>query len=139
MTADAVVEDEVRELVRRRGLDPIADPSTVRRLVEEVVADYDKRSLDSGLPPLSRPSDTIRLVVDAVAGFGPLQRHLEDPAVEEIWINEPGRVFVARRGCSELTTTILTAEEIRDLVERMLRSSGRRVDVSTPFDDACET
>jgi pilus assembly protein CpaF len=136
MTADAVVEDEVRELVRRRGLDPIADPSTVRRLVEEVVADYDKRSLDSGLPPLSRPSDTIRLVVDAVAGFGPLQRHLEDPAVEEIWINEPGRVFVARRGCSELTTTILTAEEIRDLVERMLRSSGRRVDVSTPFVDA---
>ena len=133
MTADAVVEDEVRELVRRRGLDPIADPSAVRRLVEEVVADYDERSLDSGQPPLSHPSDTIRLVVDAVAGFGPLQRYLEDPAVEEIWINEPGRVFVARRGCSELTTTILTADEIRDLVERMLRSSGRRVDVSTPF------
>jgi pilus assembly protein CpaF len=59
--------------------------------------------------------------------------------VEEILINEPGRVFVARRGCSELTTTILTAEEIRDLVERMLRSSGRRVDVSTPFVDARET
>ena len=136
MTADAVVEDEVRELVRRRGLDPIADPSAVRRLVEEVVADYDERSLDSGQPPLSHPSDTIRLVVDAVAGFGPLQRYLEDPAVEEIWINEPGRVFVARRGCSELTTTILTADEIRDLVERMLRSSGRRVDVSTPFVDA---
>jgi pilus assembly protein CpaF len=53
---------------------PIADPSAVCRLVEEVVADYDERSLDSGLPPLSRPSDTIRLVVDAVAGFGPLQR-----------------------------------------------------------------
>jgi hypothetical protein len=56
--------------------------------------------------------------------------------VEEIWINEPGRVFVAGRGCSELTTTILTADEIRDLVERMLRSSGRRVDVSTPCDCA---
>jgi pilus assembly protein CpaF len=136
MTAAAVVEDEVRELVRRRGLDPIADPSAVRRLVEEVVADYDERSLDNGLPPISSPSETIRLVVDAVAGFGPLQRYLEDPDVEEIWINEPGRVFVARRGCSELTTTILTAEEIRDLVERMLRSSGRRVDVSTPFVDA---
>jgi pilus assembly protein CpaF len=136
MTAAAVVEDEVRELVRRRGLDAMADPSAVRRLVEEVVADYDERSLDSGLPPLSSTNDTIRLVVDAVAGFGPLQRYLEDPTVEEIWINEPGRVFVARRGCSELTTTILTAEEIRDLVERMLRSSGRRVDMSTPFVDA---
>jgi pilus assembly protein CpaF len=59
--------------------------------------------------------------------------------VEEIWINEPRRVFVARRGRSELTTTTLTAEEIRDLVEWMLRSSGRRVDVSTPFVDASET
>ena len=136
MTADAVVEDGVRELVRRRGLDPMADPTAVRRLVEEVVGDYDERSLASGLAPLSSPAETIRLVVDAVAGFGPLQRYLEDPAVEEIWINEPGRVFVARRGRSELTTTILTAEELHDLVERMLRSSGRRVDVSTPFVDA---
>ena len=28
---------------------------------------------------------------DAVAGFGPLQKYLDDPTVEEIWINEPGR------------------------------------------------
>jgi len=53
-----------------------------------------------------------------------------------IWINEPGRIFIARRGRSELTNTILTAAEVRDLVERMLKSSGRRVDLSTPFVDA---
>jgi pilus assembly protein CpaF len=38
---------------------------------------------------------------------------------------------VARRGVAELTTTILTPDEVRDLVERMLRTSGRRVDLST--------
>jgi len=27
-------------------------------------------------------------VYDAVAGFGPLQRHLDDPEVDELWINE---------------------------------------------------
>jgi pilus assembly protein CpaF len=75
-------------------------------------------------------------VYDAVAGFGALQRHLDDPEIEEIWINAPGRVFVARRGRSELTTTILRPDEVRDLVERMLKSSGRRVDLSTPFVDA---
>ena len=48
----------------------------------------------------------------------------------------PGRVFIARRGRSELTTTILRPEEVRDLVEKMLKSSGRRVDLSTPFVDA---
>ena len=43
---------------------------------------------------------------------------------------------MARRGRSELTTTILAPGELADLVERMLRTSGRRVDMSTPFVDA---
>ena len=136
MSALAVVEDEVRELVRRRGLDPASEPQAVRRLVDEVLADYDDRSLSGSLPTLPDLSIAARQVYDAVAGFGPLQQYLDDPTVEEIWINEPTKVFVARRGVSELTTTILTAEKVRDLVERMLKSSGRRVDLSSPFVDA---
>src|SRR5205823_11902536 len=132
----AVIEQDVRELVRRRGLDPAADPAGIRRLVDEVIADYDERTLISGLPVLADRRAATRQVYDAVAGFGPLQAYLDDPAIEEIWLNEPGRVFVARRGHSELTTTILSAGEVRDLVEKMLKSSGRRVDLSTPFVDA---
>jgi pilus assembly protein CpaF len=37
---------------------------------------------------------------------------------------------VARAGRSELTTTMLTHQQVRDLVERMLRASGRRLDLS---------
>lgn len=136
MDAVAIVEDEVRELVRRRGLDPVRDPTGARRLVEDVVADYDERSLTGLLPPLVDRASTVRSVLDAVAGLGPLQRYLDDPDVEEIWINEPGKVFVARAGQAELTTTILGQDEVRDLVERMLKSSGRRVDLSSPFVDA---
>ncbi|MGY1778775.1 CpaF family protein [Geodermatophilus sp. SYSU D01036] len=131
-----VVDGEVRELIRRRGLDPFSDPAPVRVLVRDVVADYSERSLSSALPPIGDPESVVRDVLDRVAGFGPLQRHLDDPEVEEIWVNEPGRVFVARRGRSELTTTILGAGELADLVERMLRSSGRRIDMSQPFVDA---
>jgi pilus assembly protein CpaF len=131
-----VVEDEVRELVRRRGIDPTVDSAGVRLLVEQVVADYDERTLSSSLPPLVDPPGTVRTVFDAVAGFGPLQRYLDDPTVEEIWINEPGRVFIAKRGRSELTNTILSSVQVRDLCEKMLKSSGRRVDLSTPFVDA---
>jgi pilus assembly protein CpaF len=135
-TAQAVLESEVRELVRRRGLDPIAEPDVVARLVDEVVADYLDRAVNAPLPPLPDAAAAARAVLDAVAGFGPLQPLLDDPAVEEIWINEPGRVFVARHGRSELTTIILTAEEVAELVERMLRPTGRRIDLSTPFVDA---
>jgi hypothetical protein len=49
--ATSVIEREVRELVRRRGLDPASDQSRVRRLVDEVFADYDECTLTSSLPP----------------------------------------------------------------------------------------
>jgi len=135
-TGVAIIEDEVRELVRRRALDPVLEPDATRRLVEEVVADYLDRAAVSTLPPLVDPRQTAREVFDEVAGFGQLQQFFDDPAIEEIWINEPGRVFIARRGRSELTTVILTAEQVADLVERMLRISGRRLDLSQPFVDA---
>ena len=135
-TAVDTVEAEVRELVRRRGLDPIADRLAMRRLVDEVVTDYDERALTSALAPLTDSRQAARSVYDAVAGFGPLQRHLDDPTVEEIWVNEPGRVFIARHGRSELTTTILDEGQVRDLVEKMLKTTGRRIDMSSPFVDA---
>ena len=131
-----VVEGEVREVIRRTGLDPLRRPSDLERLVRDAVADYDERSLSGGLAPLLDLDAAVKSVIDAVGGFGPLQPYFDDPAVEEIWINSPSAVYVARNGVAELTTPILTADEVRDLVERMLRTSGRRVDLSSPFVDA---
>ncbi|HEX5428811.1 MAG TPA: ATPase, T2SS/T4P/T4SS family [Pedococcus sp.] len=136
MDAVGTIETEVRELIRRSGLDPARDNRELDRLVRDAVTDYDERSLHGGLPSLPNVEDAVKSVIDAVAGFGPLQRYFDDPQIEEIWINEPSKVFVARGGVAELTTTILTADEVRDLVERMLKTSGRRVDLSSPFVDA---
>jgi pilus assembly protein CpaF len=68
--------------------------------------------------------------------FGPLQELIDDSEVEEIWINSPSQVFVARSGQSELTNLILTKEVVQDLIERLLIWGGRRLDVGTPFVDA---
>ena len=136
--AEAVrqVEGEVRELIRRSGLDPTRHPHEIDRLVRAAVNDYDERSLVSGMPALPNLDEAIKTILDTVVGWGPLQRYFDDPRVEEIWINAPDKIFIARGGVSELTTTILAADEVRDLVERMLRASGRRVDLSSPFVDA---
>ncbi len=136
VSALARVEDECRDVVRSRNVDPAGDAAEVRRIVESVVAAYLDRSISVALPPLGEPGAAIRRIVDNIAGYGPLQPYLDDPAVEEIWINEPGRVFIARRGRSELTTLVLTEAQVADLVERMLRPSGRRIDLSSPFVDA---
>ncbi|NNM46290.1 CpaF family protein [Knoellia koreensis] len=136
MDAVTTVESEVRELIRRSGIDPARDPRSLDKLVREAVADYDERSLHGGLPTLPNVDDAVKSVLDAVAGYGPLQPYFDDPEVEEIWINEPSKVFIARGGVAELTTTILSADLVQDLVERMLKTSGRRVDLSSPFVDA---
>lgn len=71
-----------------------------------------------------------------LARYGPLQAFLDDPTIEEIWINSPQRVFIARNGRSELTNLILTSDEIQALMDRILLWSGRRIDLSQPFVDA---
>src|SRR6476469_3020150 len=135
-TATEHIHDEVRELIRRRGIDPVTDHRSTRKLIDEVIAHYDERVPMSSLPPLLDRAGAVRHVFDTLAGFGPLQRFLDDPAVEESWINQPGRVFIARNGRSELTTIVFSADDVRDLVERMLKPSGRRLDLSSPFVDA---
>ena len=135
-TATEHIKDEVRELIRRRGIDPVTDHRSTRLLIDEVVAHYEERVPVSSLPPLLDRAGAVRSVFDALAGLGPLQKFLDDPAVEEIWVNQPGRVFIARHGRSELTTVVLSAQDVRDLVERMLKPSGRRLDLSSPFVDA---
>ena len=136
MDAAALLHDEIRELVRRRGIDPLNETSALEALVAEASADYVTRA-DAGLvPPLHDPDDAQARAVDALAGLGPLQHYLDDDSIEEVWCNAPGRVFVARAGRPELTTTILEDEDLRVLVERMLRVSGRRLDLSSPFVDA---
>jgi pilus assembly protein CpaF len=136
MSGGVRIEAEVRDAVRRAGIDPIRTPERIRALVDEAVARYDGDVLRGRAEPLADPEAEALRIHDAVAGFGPLQPFLDDPSIEEIWINEPGRVFVARSGRSELTTVVLTADAVRDLVERMLRPSGRRLDLSSPFVDA---
>ena len=136
MDGVAILESEVRELVRRRGLDPSRDANGVRDLVAEVMADYDSRSMSGAVPAIVDTRSAAKSVMDAVAGLGPLQKYLDDPSIEEIWINNPSQVFVARNGRPELTSTILTEEQVEHLVEQMLKSSGRRLDLSSPFVDA---
>lgn len=68
--------------------------------------------------------------------FGAIAPFMGDPTIEEIWINSPERIFIARAGKSELTNLLLTSEEVRNIVERALMWSGRRLDLSHPFVDA---
>lgn len=120
----SAVTDVVDE-VRARARAGTNERTVVRHLVEDVVANSgESAALD------------IETITDRISGYGALQPLFDDSSVEEIWINDPTHVFVARNGRTELTSIMMTADEVRSLVERMLASSGRRVDISNPFVDA---
>lgn len=75
-------------------------------------------------------------IQDRLSGYGPLQPLLSDSAIEEIWINSTSEVYVAKSGKTQKLTIEIPQELLSTLVEKMLRTTGRRVDRSSPFVDA---
>ncbi|MDQ1574536.1 MAG: pilus assembly protein CpaF [Actinomycetota bacterium] len=130
-----MITDRVRERVRRDGVDLLGF-GVAERYVRDEVQRYSEHALGGSLPLLPDEGLAASEVIATLTGFGPLQPYFDDTDVEEIWINAPDRVFVARDGIPELTGLTLTDSEVRDLVERMLQTSGRRVDLSSPFVDS---
>jgi pilus assembly protein CpaF len=127
--------NRVLEIVRARFADQGVCTATRLSLDELVDAEL-QAMMERGL---LNPAEEHSLRAEAVSfltGLGPLQAFMDDPTVEEIWINSPSRIFVARAGVAELTNVVLQPDQVRDLVERMLHKSGRRVDLSSPFVDA---
>jgi len=88
------------------------------------------------LPAGDREALVARVLRDSV-GLGPLETLLADPAVEEVMVNGPSRVYVERRGRIEPTDVAFAdEEELRNTIERILAPLGRRVDELSPMVDA---
>lgn len=131
-----MITEQVRQRVRRESVDLASDSVLAESYVRAELQRYSERALGNALPLIHDEDQAAREAVASLTGFGVLQPFLDDPEIEEIWINSPTRVFVARGGVPQLTTTVLSERAVRELVERMLQSSGRRVDLSSPFVDA---
>ncbi|WP_435746014.1 CpaF family protein [Microbacterium sp. PMB16] len=132
----ALVAERVRSRLRAEGIDPSVDPDAARRIAHAEVRRHDDYALARGEALIDDEVACVRDVLAAVSGLGVLQPFLDDREIEEIWVNGDGRVHVARAGASERTSLRLSDATVRDLVERMLQATGRRVDISQPFVDA---
>jgi len=89
--------------------------------------------------PLLGGADLDRLVAEVLAratGLGPLEPLLADPAVTEVMVSGPGRVWVERRGVLERVAVDLDGPAIEHLIEKVVGPLGLRVDRSAPMVDA---
>lgn len=94
-------------------------------------------------PTLKIPEQRIPFYADAVVremvGYGLIDDLIKDDQLEEIMIVGPKKpVYVFHRKYEMMTTNIefFSEQEIEDLINKIAREVGRRVDVSSPLLDA---
>ncbi|MDQ2631676.1 MAG: CpaF family protein [Actinomycetota bacterium] len=130
---------ELASRLRDRLVEERRAEAAAGRKAEEEFGDAVRALVDRDaavLPPRERERVVERIIRDSV-GLGPLEVLLADPAVEEVMVNGPGRVYVERRGMLEPTDVCFESEEeMRNAIERILAPLGRRVDELSPMVDA---
>jgi pilus assembly protein CpaF len=75
-------------------------------------------------------------VLAAVSGLGPLEPLLADPAVTDVMVNGPGRVWVERAGVVRRVPLDLDTAQIEHLIEKVVAPLGLRIDRASPYVDA---
>ncbi len=137
--------------VRERQLEELAEALRVRLIEARREA-----AASAGAPPVDLAAEVRELVAAEAAllgaedrealvarvlrdtvGLGPLEDLLADPAVEEVMVNGPDRVYVERGGRIErVDVGFADEEELRNAIERILAPLGRRIDELSPMVDA---
>jgi pilus assembly protein CpaF len=130
----SAVVDTVRASLQVATRDQQVVGEQLRRLAEREVDDILAKHAITDRQQLM---DTRDAVLDELLGYGPLQELLDRSEISEIMVNGHQQIFVERKGRLERTSRSFDSEEhLRAVIDRMVRSSGRRVDQSSPMVDA---
>lgn len=120
-----ILDDLIGEIDHRPG----QAASDLRALVERTVA---KRL------PLASQSErtrTVEAMLDRLVGLGPIDRALNDPAIDEVIVQSGTQLWIEHSGQLQLVGSVETGEVTRFL-ERALAPIGRRLDRTNPMVDA---
>lgn len=137
-------DKKILRTVEKRAIAEIAiDPESIidtarrRRIFLREVSSLIERYYPD-IPPEKRRSFG-ELIVQDMVGYGLLEPMLEDDNLEEIMvIGTTKRVYVYHRKYGMCKTNIAfdADEEITNIITKIARTIGRRIDVSTPLLDA---
>ena len=138
MTMDVYEElrREALALIDGTGIDPETQPTEVRELLEVAVDDYQRRAHLGDGRSLADPSATVDRLIQSVTGRGPLSQLLEQPDVEEIFVEGDTVTYLEAGGVLRSSKTPATEAENRQTIQQLISSSDRRLDTSSPIAQA---
>ena len=133
LSVKAALHEKLLDEIGERGLLD-GDNANVAAAVQEFAA----RAIESEDVPLNE-AERIRLaeeLTDETIGMGPLAPLLADPAVSDVLVNGPDKVYVERFGRLERTDVrFRDADHIVRVIERIAARVGRRIDTGAPMAD----
>ena len=118
-----------------KGPDAAETTSVRNALEQELTAALNRvaHRLPSGVTVISLRS----ALLDEFIGYGPITPFLHDPGIEEIMVNGPRRIFVARRGRIEKTDCCFYDDDhVMSVIRRIVEPLGKHIDRKTPMADA---
>jgi pilus assembly protein CpaF len=126
----------VAEAIEERKLTPTRDGGTIQRLVDDTVQAYQKAAHAGDTQPLRDPAEMARRLWRSLTGFGPITELLERPDIEEIFIEGDRISYIGASGRLEALLAPTTEMENRQIVDRMLAGTNRRLDASSAIQQA---
>ncbi|HOA70661.1 MAG TPA: CpaF family protein [Bacillota bacterium] len=132
------VTQKVREKLLEDYPDLIIEARMSRSKRSEVITLISNVIISSELyvPKLTR-QDLAERIAQEICGLGPLDELLDDESITEIMVNGPDEVFVEKHGVLVPTSVKFQNDRhLLDIINRIVQSAGRRVDVSMPYVDA---
>jgi pilus assembly protein CpaF len=115
------------------------DPDRDREAFRGAVTAIIQETLAESPVPLTK-EEKARLTDDVLGeaiGLGPLGELVDDPAISDILVNGPHRVYIERFGQLELTDIkFRDNEHLMRLIERIVARVGRHIDQHAPMVDA---
>lgn len=135
----SVYQELARQLaheIEERKLSPDRNADAIRRLVDETVHTYQTSAHAGDTQALRDPADMARRLWHGIAGFGPLTDLLDRNDIEEIFIEGDRISFIGASGRLEALMAATSEKENRQIVDRMLAGTNRRLDASSAIQQA---
>lgn len=133
---------ELKQAVHRRLLESLDLSQASRLSREELFSQSSKRvsalvAEEGGSLGTQDRSQLVSELLDDIFGLGPLEPLMADPTVSDILVNGPDHIWLERKGRLEkIDVGFRDTAHLMQVINRIVRTSGRRIDESSPLVDA---
>jgi len=117
-------------ILYRETVDKLELEKIIKTILSEII--YKQKSTMSE----QEKQKIITGMVDELTGYGPIEDIMNDPAVTEIMINGPHKIYIEKGGIKYLLPIKFDDDQqLRCLIYKLLAPTRRRVDESFPYVD----